>query len=216
MAFPNTPILSTFPGANEEPLSEGGAWGGTIRATAVNRDRARLLSNAVAQSSNASVIASESVWATSFPADMEVFATLTATPTTATNGPALYARVQQEGTTGADAYNLSYVLGTGLQFYRMVNSSFTQLGSTVVQVLSAGDSFGLTVSSSTLEGWYKPAAGPWTSIGTQTDSNITGPGKIGLALIGGSGETHRLDNFGGGSMFTQVNPPVGFRGRGAC
>ena len=31
MAFPTTPILSSFTGANEEPLSEGGVWIGTQR-----------------------------------------------------------------------------------------------------------------------------------------------------------------------------------------
>lgn len=151
-------------------------------------------------SSDGAVAASESVYGQLFGADMEVFATQPAAPTVASQGPAVWLRVQSEGVAGADGYNLSYVFGTGLQFYRMVNSTFTQLGSTVVQVVAAGDSIGLSINGSVLEGWYKAAAGSWTSIGTQTDTNITGSGKIAASLTGGAASLARLDDFGGGSI----------------
>lgn len=204
MAFPTTSVLTTFPGADEEPLSEGGAWGGTIRTTTATRVPLALSSNRAAPGASGTPSQWESVFQTTFGADMECYVTQTGAPTTAGNGPAVWLRVQSEGAAGADGYNLSYVFGTGLQFYRMVDSSFTQLGSTVVQVVAAGDSFGLSVIGTTLEGWYKPSAGAWTSIGTRSDGNITGSGKIALAITGGSGTPTRLDDFGGGSIATGI------------
>lgn len=203
MAFPTTSVLTNFTGADEEPLSEGGNWSAsTIRTNNATDDPCSRASNRIARPSNASAVG-ESVWAASFAADQEVFMTV---PTLGVSGQDidLYFRIQNEGGSSVAAYLLAYVIGTGWQFYRLSNITYTQIGATVsTQVLSAGDSMGASVLGTTLEAWYKAAAGSWTSLGSVTDSVVTGAGRIGVGITAGSSFTG--DDFGGGAAVISVS-----------
>jgi hypothetical protein len=200
MVFPITPVLSTFTGADENPLSESGLWATTALRSGASR--CQRLSNVAAPVA----AASESVWNTTFGANQEAFATIAALPTNP-NGINVFVRAQSVGTAQADCYNLSYNVGTGWRFYRMVDETFTALGSGVIStvVAAAGDSFGVTIIGSTLEGWYRPLGGNWVSLGTQDDTTITGSGKIGFSLA--NSDTGRADNFGGGAAFSRFDFP---------
>jgi hypothetical protein len=201
VAFPTTSVLSTFDGANEEPLSEGGNWAGPIRAASASLGACRLVSNTVGPSTVGGISTSESYWTpTTFGADQEVFCTVSAAAT-GTQGFSIWCRLQQEGADTVDGYNLSYTHGTGFRMFRILNAGFSQVGSTNAQAVSAGDAAGLTVIGTDLEMWYKAAAGSWVSLGTGSNADVTGAGKLGISISGGSANV-RLDDFGGGEVVT--------------
>lgn len=185
--------LSDFTGADEDPLSEGGVWAGTARISSAAIDDARRLSNAAAPSTTAST-ASEACWGATFNADQEVYFTVTALPQSG-QYVELHARIQNRGLFNVIYYIFVYVVGTGIQFYKLTYpTGFTQLGATVSQTLSVGDEFRLRVTGTTLEGFVNGV-----SVGTRTDSDIAGEGLIGFAL-GAAGDTARIDGFGGGDQ----------------
>lgn len=198
MAFPTTPVLTNFTGANENPLSEGGAWAGPVRTG--GQLRCQRFSNQ-AEAINGST--GESIWNTTFAADQEVYAVISALPA-AGIGFNIFARCQSEGTASADYYNLSYTEGTGWRYFKMIDEGFTQLGGVISTLVAAvGDSCGFSVIGTTLQGYHKPAAGSWATLGvSQTDSSVTGAGKIGFSLS--DSDTAAFDNFGGGAVVSSV------------
>lgn len=213
MAAPTTPILTTFPEADQDPLSEGGAWTATpLRAPDPgNLGRCQLLSNQAARGPG--VGTSESVWASSFAADQEAYATLSTVPP-AGSFVEMCVRVIGEGADSVTFYLLAWNGTFGFQFFRKDSgaSSFVQLGASVAFTLNDGDSTWLKITGSTLEGFYRIGAGAWVSVGTRTDTTYTTSGKIAMAI---SADTTRVDNFGGGSTAVGNFAPVIY-GRGAC
>lgn len=201
MAFPTTSVLTTFTGPNEEPLSEGGLWNSTMRIVVAAVQPCRLVSNTVGVSSTVTVGVSESLWDTSYAENQEVFATISAIDPTI--GFSVHTRVQNERTSSAQALQFGYSPDLGVvRFFRMTNNgTFTQIGSSITQTLSVGDAIGLHVQGTTLEGWVR-VAGTWNKVGQETDSVISGPGKLGISLNGGPGILTRLDDFGGGATVT--------------
>lgn len=198
--FPTQGILTTFTGSNENPLSEGGAWANsTVRPTAVGITRPQRLSNEVAtDGSNAA----EAVWDTRFLEDQEAYEKISV-PTDTVAGLAVWVRIQNEGTSSVVAYNFGYspVVG-GWHFNRLSNTTFTQIGGvTTDPVPVAGDWYGMSIYGSTLKGWYKQSGSVWQLIDTQTDSIISGEGKIGIYLPNTS--TVRADDFSGGGEVSQ-------------
>jgi hypothetical protein len=201
MAVPTTGILSSFTGSDEDPLSEGGNWAGPIRAASGTLNDCRLVSNTAGPSSVGGITTSESYWTpTTFGADQEVYCSIPTAPI-GTQGFSIWARLQQEGANTVDGYNLSYTHGTGFRMFRILNAGFSQVGSTNAQAVSAGDAAGLTVIGTDLEMWYKAAAGSWVSLGTGSNADVTGAGKLGISISGGSANV-RLDDFGGGEVVT--------------
>jgi hypothetical protein len=199
VAFPTTSVLSTFDGANEEPLSEGGNWAGPIRAASASLGACRLVSNTVGPSTVGGISTSESYWTpTTFGADQEVFCTVSAAAT-GTQGFSIWCRLQQEGADTVDGYNLSYTHGTGFRMFRIANAAFSQVGSTNTQAVSTGDAAGLSVIGTSLEMWYKASGGSWTSLGTGTNSDVAGAGKLGISISQATAAV-RLDAFGGGEV----------------
>lgn len=203
MDFPTTSVLTTFPGSDEDPLSESGAWLSVgVRTDSATRARCRLLSNAAASPVSATV-AGESVWATTYAADQEVYCSVPQLPATAGHGVVVWVRIQDEGTASAVAYQFGYTLGTGFRIFKMTGGgTFTQIGSTDSTVMGTGDSFGGNVIGTNLELWHKPVAGSWTQLVVGTDSVISGSGKIGIFLSAGS--IADLDDFGGGEVSEQA------------
>lgn len=199
MAFPNTPVLTTFTGPDEDPLSEGGNWLGPIRNAL---GQLRRLSN-VAHASATIGSDYQSYWTTQFAADQEAYTTIATLPTVG-NGICVYVRIHNPGNaTLAEGYNFCYHPGTGLRCFRFSGgSSFLQVGSTTAVTLSAGDKIGLSILGNTLTGYYF-TAGAWNTVSIGTDGLITGAGFIGLQLDDTTGEA---DDFGGGIPVVAATP----------
>lgn len=105
------------------------------------------------------------------------------------------------GTASVSGYRVQTSTGnTLIKVFRIDNGAFTQIGASITQTVSAGDSLGIAVSGTTHTVWYKPSAGSWTSLGTVTDATYAS-GSIGI-LIDNANTLSRIDNFGGGAVVT--------------
>jgi hypothetical protein len=197
-AFPFTPVLTFFPGANEDPLSESGKWLGPIQNGVF---QAELNTNEAAHSQNPSLASpAQSYWTTQFGPNIEAYATMSVVPVTAGHAVAVWGRIQNPGNASTmKAYIAVYTAGTGWRVYRCINgSSFTQLGSTVASpVPSNGHKFGIEVIGTQIKLWYYNGTS-WSALITTSDTQISGSGYIGLEF-GASTGTARLDAFGGGT-----------------
>lgn len=191
MAFPTTPILSSFPGGDESPLSEGGLW--QPNPFQVGLPRPNLTSNqAVSNGGDA-----EAVWAEAFGHDQEVYATLTSLPA-AGQGIALWLGLVNENTTSADGYG-SVVTGdasNNLLLIKMTNQSVAALGSLFTVSDAVGHKLGCCRRGDEIELWYDDGGG-WDLINSETDTDFTGTARLGIEL--NSGAT-AIDDFGGGDV----------------
>jgi hypothetical protein len=142
---------------------------------------------------------SSSYWGTSFNANQEVYATVTSTNLSGSSEFYLFVRLQSPGTNNPDGYFIKYEAGGPvLNIWRMDDGVGTKiLADVTINLNSGSDRFGLSVSGTTLEGWYKQGAGAWTSIGTQPDATYNSSGYIGMSVGSGNGA---LDDFGGGNI----------------
>ncbi len=208
MAFPTTSVLSSFTGADEDPLSEGGAWGGQIQSGSIGN--LRRLSNQAAPSSSAGT--SQSYWATSVGADQEAYATVATKPADG-DYVAVWLRAQNPGSGTAVGYQCVMIAADGtdkFQVWRMSSGgSYTQVTDGTLdatQEFSSGDSFGASIDGTTITLWHKPSAGSWTQVGQGNDSNISGDGYIGLDASH-AGASTRLDDFGGGAISSGPSAP---------
>lgn len=219
MAFPTTPVLTTFTGADENPLSEGGNWAGPIL---VGRNQWQRLSN-LAQSTAGSTV--QSYWAPSTFTESEVYATVAAHGT-GTQWVDLWARIQAPNTAGVDGYVLEITNNAGADdwdLYRVIDASASLLTALTNTELAVGDSLGLEVlgtgATVTLNAYHKPSAGSWTLVGTVGDSDasrIVTAGNIGIETSNGS--AWDLDDFGGGEIAGEVSDsnPIFRIGRGSA
>jgi len=188
MPFPTTGILDAFTRADEDPLGNG-TWTGPFRETG---GQLKIVSNVIlgqATSQNNS-----SYWsAADFGPDCEVFHDVSTVD--ADISPSL--RISSPGAS-VNCYIISENGGTW-QLYKEVGGAFTALGSSASQTVSAGDGIGLSAVGTTITMWYRAGAGAWATIGTpQTDSSVTGAGKIGTC----ANFNQTYDNFGGGTVAT--------------
>lgn len=191
---PVTSILSTFTGANEDPLTEGGAWSST---PIVNGSTALMqrLSNVAAKSASGTGQARQA-WVASYAADQEVFCTVPTLPG-AGQGVGVFARVQNPGNaTTCKAYAGFYTPGTGFRIFSISGTTFTQRGSTSATTMSAGDKLWLSCNGTSIV-LSVFTSGAWTSKVSVTDSNVTGGGQLGIELDDATG---RIDDFGGGAL----------------
>lgn len=110
--------------------------------------------------------------------------------------------VQDEGTTGGDAYSIRVREDTNddqIQFRRWDDGAETVLGSNIDVEFGDGDKMGIkyTASSGLLEAWADVGSG-WVQQGTTTDSNLTCTDThIGIVVAHSSGV---MDDFGGGEV----------------
>lgn len=185
MAFPTTSVLDSFTRADENPLA--GIWLGALTNT---ENQLQLVSNTAAAPDAAAFCGS---YTTSTSADCEAYATVSTND--AGNRSELYLRVFTDAS-GLDGYCVSRV-GSTWSIRKKTNSADAAIGATATQAFSAGDSMGITAYGTTLEGWYKPAAGAWTMVLSRTDSTYTSGGYLGLRAFG---TTYRFDDFGGGTI----------------
>lgn len=200
MPFPTTPILDTFTRADENPLA--GIWTGPMEP---GGDSLQLLSNQVA--TIGAVNFGGSYVSALAGADCEAYATI------ATNDAGNRSELYVRGFTdinGLDGYCVSRV-GSTWSIRRKINTGDAQIGATATQAFSSGDSMGIAVYGTTLEGWYKPAAGAWTLVLSRSDSTYAAGGFIGIRMFG---TTYRVDDFGGGTIVGGSNVLVPHHGIG--
>ena len=189
MSFPTTSVLDDFNRADSSTL------GANYAADPYNfgHSSCQILSNQVAKN----VTDGSNYWsAATFGPDSESYIDLPTLPTVET---VLGVRLLSPATTGVDGYLLLESIGSpdGWSIFRVDNGGLTQLGATVSQDISAGDSIGLEVIGSTLKG-YRKNAGTWAEIISRTDSTYTSAGNISSTYCVDA--SIRADNFGGGTV----------------
>lgn len=102
-------------------------------------------------------------------------------------------------TTTFNGYQLVITSESGtdtLKFSRLDGGVATQLGATISQEYSSGDSFGVLSEGGTHTIYYKPSGGSWGALTTRTDSTYTTAARIGMAT---NGTDIRVNDFGGGT-----------------
>ncbi len=123
-----------------------------------------------------------------FGPNSEAYATMT---TTSSDAVRVCARMTSPTTSNRSGYCL-HVAGSTWQLIRIDKGASAVLLATS-QTTAPGDKLGLTVTGTTLTGWYAPAAtGTWTRLLSTTDSTYSTAGYLALEARA----TH-IDDFGG-------------------
>lgn len=197
MAFPSTSVLDNFTGTNGADLPVySGNWSTFIYADDLDLEIQGNAATGTGLSSD-----HHNYWNVgNFGPAAEAFVTISTKP--ATSGYAgVYVRMANETNyEDMDSYYIGMVTNSGtdgIEYYRVDSGIFTQLGATISQEFTNGDSLGLEINGSTLTGYYKSGAGAWTALATRTDSTYSAAGKIGIEC---TDTTVRLDAFGGGTV----------------
>lgn len=211
MAFPTTGVLDTFTGT-DGTTPPNANWTNNVRAIAtesgleINTNQAR--SDKVGTSDYG-----DAWWnATQFGPDQEVYATLSGWNNADANSElALWLRLQSPGVNGAvDGYFAKVLLVAGTDtvgIWRVDNSAFTALGTTINQEFAQGDKFGFEVIGSTLS-VYRHDGTNWTNLGSRTDTTYNLPGYIGLLNFHGTTGVAKADDFGGGNVLPESPPDL--------
>jgi hypothetical protein len=220
MAFPTTSIISTFTGADENPLSEGGAWSGSVEGG--GEVDCQRLSN---QCTRGSASSSGAYRASASFTEAEVYMTLTGVLDVDAHYALVAARLIDPDTANRDYYAAYYWTSDNtIRVQRVINGAGTDLAtSAALGALAVGNKIGLSVSGTgatvTVKGFFDDGGG-WDEVVTFDDTNaarIVSAGTLGLRLSNTGLWT--VDDFGGGEIVSATSaaddPPIGFLGRGA-
>ena len=196
MAFPTTSVISSFTGANEDPLSEGGIWttGASVALQGISGQLERISNQAGARAGNALYNVG------TFGPAIESYATLSVLPVTGAGATYCYARLNSLSAT-ANGYSVDFRITGGVHTMRLIrfDGGVSTALSSWTQVLSAGDKIGLEIIGSTLTP-YVFTGGSWVTTDVpQTDSTFLTGGYIGFGI---SDVNARVDDFGGGTAVT--------------
>lgn len=196
MAFPTTPVLTGFTGADENPLSEGGTWSNPIRNGGRLLER---IGNAVGHGGPGDNAATGYYNVAQFGGDLESYLTVPVLPDAA-SGIAAWGRIHNpNNATTMEAYLAVYTTGTGFRLFKCTaGATFTQLGSTDATAMTAGEKLGLECIDTTIRCLHF-TGGSWVQRVSATDSAITGAGFIGIEFSTSNG-TGTGDDFGGGTV----------------
>lgn len=112
-------------------------------------------------------------------------------------GVGVWGRIQSPNTSSMCAYIGVYIKGTGYQIYKVTNATiFDLISSTNARVAIIDEYLRLAISGTTMTLYHGVDNGDgtfsWGVACTASDSDITGPGTIGLEA---SGSTVRFDNW---------------------
>lgn len=188
--FPLTPILDSFTRADSTGISNS-SWINLVGSFNISSNAAVPV---LAAGNN-----NKYYWGTStFTADEEVYTTMS---NKGSNSDSLYIFVRYNSVTD-NGYVLEVLPASShINLLKLTAGAETQLGATVTQSMSSGDSFGLSVAGSTLTIYYKASGGSWASKGTRTDTTYTAGGNLAIASFSGGGTPDiKFTNFGGGSL----------------
>lgn len=187
MAFPTTGVLDSFDRADSASL--GASWTPQF-------DSFKIVSNQCAVTTSDTYTAV--LYGTAFANDQEVYLTLS-TISTVFNYGRLWVRSSSSTDPEVASYSLSWDAEFGTITVNDVTSTVeTQLGATITQSLSSGDSVGLSIIGSTITVYYKASGGSWNSLATRTDSAHSTGAYLAMEVYGKTAS--RFDNFGGGSI----------------
>ena len=189
MPFPSTSVLDSFTRADGAP---GANWSTPIT---VGWLPMTIVSNALSEDSAGFGFDSHYWSASTFGPDCEAYAKIA---TKGSNNAMVMARIQSPNSVDVDAYVVR-ADSFDTKIRKLVNDVYSDLGAAIATVIPAGDSFGISCVGTTIEAWHKPAAGPWTLLGSRTDSDISGAGFIGLHTDS-TNKGWSFDDFGGGSI----------------
>jgi hypothetical protein len=206
MAFPTTSVLTTFTGADENPLSEGGNWA-LFGAGAESAPCARLSNQAKNGSDVTNNLPARSYWTPSqFGPDVEAYATIATLPNSG-KGTSVFGRIHNPTNDATyEGYLAVYTTGTGFRLFKCLSGgTFTQIGSTDATAASAGDKIGLECISTTIRCLHF-TGGSWVQRVSVTDSSITGAGYIAIEFASNDLGSGRLDDFGGGTVVGSAVP----------
>lgn len=198
-AFPDTPILDSFTGTDEDPLSGSGNWAGPIFSGMAQMKR---VSNASQQSLLVGGQSGSSYWnAATFSGTVQVYVTITTWWSNASSDFWLWCHGGSENTASADGYQLYVPHGGNWLVVRVDNTVVTQLGASLgTQVISNGDAVGLECGGTgTLQAYYRASAGSWGTFGSSRSDSTYTSGHIGVSK-GYADSTSVLDDFGGGTV----------------
>jgi hypothetical protein len=196
-AFPATPVLDTFQRSNQSPPSSN--WS-SINAVGDPKNLA-IVSNYCTSSGN-NYGSSEWMPAAYPGIDFEVYATNHGY----TSGDVFDVWALDTPLTGSfNGYVLTITTPNTWVLTYHAGVSSVQIGSNITQAFAAGDSFGMRKLGTVITVWYKPSAGSWTLIGTETDTHSYGPLYLGLEV---SFTSVTMSGFGGGSIGASINNAV--------
>jgi hypothetical protein len=195
MPAPVTSVLTSFTGADESPLSEGGIWQSGVTLTGASD--AQRLSNQAKAIGTGTGLNMRKPFATSYAADQEAFATIAALPAS-TQGIGVACRIQGEPSSSTVSFYVGYYhTGTGWRIFSCVPvANFTSIAGTDSTVAAAGDKIWLNCTG-TLISLYHFTGGAWNLRVQATNSDVVGAGKIGIEI---SDDAGILDDFGGGAL----------------
>jgi hypothetical protein len=191
MAFPTTPVLTTFTGTDESPLSEGGAWAGPMQN---GQGQLRRVSNH-AQAALAGVAPHQSERVTVYGADQEAYGFWQTLPASG-QGFAVWARLTNpDNVATAQAVLAVYTEGTGFRIFEFtIGTTFNQIGSTNATVAADNQGIGIELIGTAVKAKYWNGSA-WSDVVTTT-TTIAGAGQIGLEL---NGADITAGSFGGGT-----------------
>ncbi len=200
-ALPATGILDSFERANEDPLSQGGAWS----QSSVNGagETLEVLSLAAGQNEG-EVVQANSFRQSEVTGDAEVHARIATMPEN-DQVSYLYLNLQQAGTAGFDGYRMRWyhwIATDQLSIEKIVDGTPTSLVGPIGLDPGTGDTLLLRREGEGIELWRK-SGGAWTKLLTSADPSFNS-GKLGLGLDDDQG---RWDDFGGGAVTGPPPPP---------
>ncbi len=219
--FPQAPIVDTFTHADEDPLSEGGAWVSTV-CTAGSSRFLRLVSNQAARNT----VGNGGEWRTAqlLTANQELYITIATTTTTAgdsvgfqyagtgcantstcTSAGAWWKPFQGGAFPGFDCVYLGISANTG-------GPSMSKDGIVVITSIASGDKLGIQATAKATHLYVDRGAG-WVWVAAwYRDVDLGGSQKDGLTIFSSAA---RVDDYGAGDIpapFLHLLPILGVGG----
>jgi hypothetical protein len=185
-------LISSFTGADENPLSEGGNW-----AKVNSSDNAlQRLSNAA---TSAAATTGTSYWTPrNFGPDVEVHVTITTLPGNG-NHVIVGARIVGEGGSNTwDGYTVRFTqdAATDSVFIEKITNATSSILATISQEFAVGDKLGMRIVGSDIEA-YRHDGASWSLIGSANEGTYSAAGKV---LLRVRSTTGRADDFSAGSI----------------
>ncbi|MGH3109712.1 MAG: DUF6531 domain-containing protein, partial [Gaiellaceae bacterium] len=193
LPIPATSVLDDFNRANEDPLSQNGAWASTT--TSGGSRTLEVLAN-MAGHNEGDFAYADSYRLAPVSGDAEVYATITDIPEN--NDPMfLYLHLQEVGAAGWDGYRVHIertIVGSSAHIQKVTNGAAATLVSSGIG-LATGDAFLLRRVGDILALWRR-SAGIWTQLMSTSDPDYDS-GFVGLGV---ADHSSRWDDFGGGAL----------------
>jgi hypothetical protein len=202
MAFPTTGVLDTFTGTDNLPLATYSAnWSALI----TDYDQWKISSNRAVSGAN---VKGEllNYWNVAYDGNnVEVYFTFVTKP----DDGKTFSIYLIDSLANGNGYKIQITVVVGssndtIQIKREDSYAETQLGLTVTQEISSGDSIGFSRISGVITLMYKPSGGSWSALTTRSDSTYTGNMII---VLDSDSYSAVIDDFGGGTVVSTIGKP---------